>query len=300
MSAAERRRFDLDAGAISYIAWPGPDDAPPLHLAHANGFNGLTYRHLLSPLADAFRLRAWDARGHGRTTLPADPERHRNWYVYRDDLERFVEAWAEETGQPVILAGHSMGGTASVLLAARRPDLVRGLVLLDPVIMPWLMQRLLRFGESLAPGLGPNPLAAAAERRRAHWPDAAHMLGAYRGRGAFRTWPDDVLADYIEGGTVTDENGELRLACDPLWEAANFRAHGHDTWGAILTLRVPFMLLNAEHGSTTMAFAPTAFRLRDAQAEIARVPGTTHFLPMEKPNEIRAAMLRFRERLSGG
>jgi hypothetical protein len=37
---------------------------------------------------------------------------------------------------PVVLVGNSMGGAISILLAARNPDLVSGLVLLDPALPP--------------------------------------------------------------------------------------------------------------------------------------------------------------------
>jgi pimeloyl-ACP methyl ester carboxylesterase len=48
-------------------------------------------------------------------------------------LDRFVR---EVTGTPVILVGNSMGGLISILVAAREPDAVRGLVLIDPALPP--------------------------------------------------------------------------------------------------------------------------------------------------------------------
>ena len=40
-------------------------------------------------------------------------------------------------GGPIIALGHSRGGTASLLLAAKYPDLVRALILIDPTILPF-------------------------------------------------------------------------------------------------------------------------------------------------------------------
>ena len=111
---------------------------PVLHWAHANGFNGQTYDPLLAPLAERYDIHAWDARGHGMSTLPADPKDMTSWYIYRDDLEKLIGHLADVAGQKVWLGGHSMGGCASVLLAAKRPDLVAGLILADPVITPGL------------------------------------------------------------------------------------------------------------------------------------------------------------------
>lgn len=62
------------------------------------------------------------------------------WHRGREDdgdqisTERFVaelEAAAETLGEPVVLIGHSMGALHSWCLAARRPDLVRGVVVED-------------------------------------------------------------------------------------------------------------------------------------------------------------------------
>ncbi len=49
-------------------------------------------------------------------------------------LTRALEATVEATGRPVVLLGYCMGGLLTLALARRRPDLVRGLVLLAT---PW-------------------------------------------------------------------------------------------------------------------------------------------------------------------
>ncbi|WP_219420035.1 alpha/beta fold hydrolase [Pseudonocardia nigra] len=52
-------------------------------------------------------------------------------------LEKRVAEHAAATGGPVVLLGHSRGGWLSRLVAVRRPDLVRGLVMLgSPILDP--------------------------------------------------------------------------------------------------------------------------------------------------------------------
>jgi pimeloyl-ACP methyl ester carboxylesterase len=52
-------------------------------------------------------------------------------------LERRVEGHAAATGGPVVLLGHSRGGWLGRLVAVRRPELVRGLVMMgSPVLDP--------------------------------------------------------------------------------------------------------------------------------------------------------------------
>ena len=47
---------------------------------------------------------------------------------YASHLVRFIE---EVAGEPVVLVGHSLGGAVSMAVATSRPDLVRGLILVD-------------------------------------------------------------------------------------------------------------------------------------------------------------------------
>ena len=65
----------------------GPAERPvDLVFSHANGFNARTYARLLGPLAARYHILAIDMRGHGLTTLPADPARHPGWKIFADDL----------------------------------------------------------------------------------------------------------------------------------------------------------------------------------------------------------------------
>lgn len=257
----------------------GPAERPvDLIFSHANGFNARTYRTILSPLAQSFRILAIDLRGHGATTLPADPARHPGWHGFRDDLLALVEA---ETVGPVVLAGHSMGGTSSLLAAAAAPERVKALILFDPVIFD---------GAQVIDRPGDNGLAAGAERRRAVFPDKASVVTGYTGKGAFRTWRPEQLADYVEAGFTSTLDGEVTLTCAPAWEAANFRTHGYDPFGALASLKCPTRILRAEHASTC--------RIEDYRAvldgnplirhEVA--PGSSHFLPMERPDLVREAL----------
>ena len=181
------------------------------------------------------------------------------------------------------LAGHSMGGTTSLLAAAAEPQRVRALALFDPVIFP---------AEAQGSGGSPeSPLVGGALRRRATFPNKDAAFQAYRGRGAFKTWSDEQLADYVAAGFLETRNGEVTLACTPQWEASNFRTHNYDPWKAFAESRCPIRVLRADIAST--------FRLEGREAEFARlgsratietIPGASHFLPMERPELVRATL----------
>lgn len=86
------------------------------------------WRAQVGPLVEAgFRVVLWDYRGHGRSDAPDDPEAYSMERVV-DDLARVAD-WAAP-GERIVAGGLSFGGLASLHYALRRPDRVRGLVLI--------------------------------------------------------------------------------------------------------------------------------------------------------------------------
>jgi pimeloyl-ACP methyl ester carboxylesterase len=272
------------AGALAALAFGPTDRAYDLIFLHANGFNAQTYRRILAPLTERFRILAVDQRGHGASTLPAVVEGRTNWLDFRDDLLALLEVLEV---RDAVLAGHSMGGTACLLAAAEAPARVRRLVLLDPVIIP----------RAVPSGAAANsPLIRGALKRRANFPSRAAALEAYRGRGAFTTWPEDMLADYVAGGFIDTDDGGVRLACEPAWEASSFASHAHDPWEAFARTTCPIEILRAEAGSTCRVDDAIETLTTSGRITIETVPGTTHFLPMERPELASAVLARALER----
>jgi pimeloyl-ACP methyl ester carboxylesterase len=267
-------------GAMAAIEL-GPADRPvDIVFSHANGFNGRTYRSILQPLAAELRILLLDLRGHGASTLPTVIEGRQGWLEFRDDLLALLAALAQP---PVVLAGHSMGGTTSLLAAAVQPQRVRALALFDPVVMP---------DPPPDPALlQDSPLVAGALRRRAAFPSRQAVYDAYLGRGAFRSWSDVQLADYVAAGFAETEGGEVSLTCTPEWEASNFRTHNYDPWTAFRESRCPIRILRAEEASTFRLEGREAELAADRRIRVETVPGTTHFLPMERPDLVRRTLL---------
>ena len=221
-------------------------------------------------------------RGHGFTTLPADPDGAEGWAPYGDDLVRFLDAACPK---PLILAGHSMGAVTSLSVAPAIPSRVRGLVLVEPVLVPMQGSR--------PPGERPGPnLAEMAARRRAVFPSFEAALEAYRGRGAFKSWPDEVIADYLRGGLVpVPGSGDVTLACNPRWEAKNFSNPRRGAAWIVETVRCPVTVLRAEHGTAPQSEVDVIVSSKPS-ARVVSVPDASHFLPMEQPQIVREEILR--------
>ena len=80
-----------------------------------------------------YAVYAMDLRGHGRSE--GDRAMIRSFDLYLDDVELFLErVTARQTGKPVFLLGHSMGGAVAALFGITRPPKIRGLILSAPAV----------------------------------------------------------------------------------------------------------------------------------------------------------------------
>ena len=280
--APRARLIDLPARGGAMAALDFGDAGRPVDVVfvHANGFNARTYRSILAPLGEGLRILAVDQRGHGRSTLPAQVEGRTSWDGLRDDLLALMETLDL---RDVVLSGHSMGGTASTLAQAQAPERVRSVVLFDPVVMPSAVR--------IEPAqLSQSPLVQGALRRRAVFPDRDSAIAAYTGRGAFKTWTAEMLADYVADGIRDRADGEVELSCAPEWEASNFSSQGHDTWGAFERAQVPIRILRAAEGSTCREDPRLDALVAAGRIRMETIAGTSHFLPMERPDLVRAEL----------
>ncbi len=274
-------------GEVSVLDFGDAKRPVDVILLHANGFNAQTYRTLLAPLAASLRIVAPDLRGHGLTTLRANPRGRRSWRDFRDDVVALLEALG---GPPVTLVGHSMGGTVALEAAAIRPGRVSNLVLFDPVIWSPTAVALAHLPGAQALTLAYFPLAKGALRRRAIFPDRSAALQLYKGRGAFASWPETAVADYVAGGFVERPNGTVELACAPAWEASNFAAQANDPWGALARIDKPVSILKGERSSTCHVPQAISLRRKFSHVRVETAPGG-HFFPMERPDVARDAIL---------
>lgn len=281
-----RVSFEVPGGRMAGIAFGAEKATPDVVFLHATGFNARMYRSLLAPLGEKFHVLALDARGHGLSTLPPRLWGYTSWKRHRDDLIAVLEHFTA----PVTLAGHSMGATVSLLTAGRRTDLVAGLALIEPVIMPPGGYAIFQLpaGPAIFRLTHAMPRSAAARRARFENRDAA--LAAFTGRGVFKAFPPEVIEDYLADGLVDDPKGGLRLACRPTYEAATFSAQRHDPWSALRKVTDPMVVLRAERNSTLPPACAHRIAAIKADARVGTVEGATHMLPMERPDRVRAAI----------
>jgi pimeloyl-ACP methyl ester carboxylesterase len=103
-------------------------DGPPMLLVHGLGGSADNWMRVAPALTRGHRVLAVDLPGFGRSPLAGRAA----------TLDGYVELVAallrQRVREPVVLVGNSMGGLTSLLTASQHPDLVRGLVLVNPAI----------------------------------------------------------------------------------------------------------------------------------------------------------------------
>ena len=117
--------LDITGGRIAFdVAGEGP----LIVLAHGIGDHRQAYRFLAPALVRAgFRVAAMDLRGHGESSLG-------DWKsISRTDVAGDLVALIRHLGGgPAVIVGHSLSGGAATIAAATAPDLISGIVELDP------------------------------------------------------------------------------------------------------------------------------------------------------------------------
>ncbi len=235
-----RRMISVPEGEIAVLDFGDPARPVDVIFSNGNGFNAMCHRQALAPLASRMRIIVADQRGHGRTRLPVHPEGRRDWWDLSRDLIALMEGLRLD--RPVILAGHSMGGTTSLMAAQTAEDRVGAVVAFDPVMWHGPLDP-----DNLPPRL--QDIVTGTLRRRATFDSRTAAFAAYKGRGIFATWPDAVLTDYLEDG-FRETDGGVELTCSPAWEASNYVAQAHDGRGILLAAALPVHVLKAGIMST--------------------------------------------------
>ncbi len=123
----------------------GPADGPPIVFVHSTRLTRSMWRPQMDDLRDTFRVVALDLPGHGR--LADRP------FTVAGAADAVADAIETACGGQAVVVGLSLGGYVAMDLAARRPELVRGLVLsgatTEPVgalaapyrVLAWVMDR---------------------------------------------------------------------------------------------------------------------------------------------------------------
>jgi pimeloyl-ACP methyl ester carboxylesterase len=211
--------------------------------------------------------------------------------AYADDLIAFLEAQGRG---PVIGAGHSLGGTATLFAAGKRPDLFRALVLIEPVFFP---MRLALTGALLPLAVHRHlPLVRKTLRRPDRWRSPEEFVAFHGPKRAFRRFTPGSLHAYARHGLTPDPEHGYRLAFPKVWEA-----HIYSTvplvWRRLQSVPMPILGLRGELSDLLVDGSWAKWRRLRPQDTLALLPGVGHLAPMEAPQATAEAVLAWLRQL---
>ena len=248
-------RFVTDRGGVPIAVVDFGGDGIPVLFLHGLAGHGGEWSRVASLLPPGLHAVALDLRGHGNSE-PRPVETSVDAHVGD------VVAVAEEifSGEPVCLVGQSLGGIIAFVAAARRPDLVGCLVVVEA-------------GPS-----GPHPDAPA---RTSHWldswrwpfPDRERAVAFFGGSPHSDGWVDGL--EQRSDGWWPRFNREVMVA-------TSASAAGRAWWDQWAGVRCPALLVRGDGGwiSETDLEAMAGMV---ARADLATVPGSGHDVHLDNP-----------------
>ncbi len=112
-------------GVTLHVQLEGPEDGPVVMFANSLGTDLRVWDLLLPHLPEGLRIVRFDKRGHGLSDCPEAP-------YHMDTLVADAEVIIDTLGlRDIAFVGLSIGGLIGQGLAARRPEVMRALVLMD-------------------------------------------------------------------------------------------------------------------------------------------------------------------------
>ena len=277
----------MEDGAIIRIRQHGNPAGPRLALSHGNGLAIDGYFSFWGPLLERYELILFDFRNHGQN--PLHNFNHHNWPQFIHDLERIFASVQHQLGAKRT-AGvfHSLSAVTSVMQSQRIGKRWDPLVLFDPPFYPpdgHPIRELQRGNE--------DDIAARAARRTSSYAQPLELAGQFRRR--FPRWQPEAYELMARATLRYDlESRRWALACPREFEAHIFRSNREtSTWQRMRQMPVPVKLICADPADGGPPALIGRALADEAAVEHESVPGTSHFLQIERPEECIRAMENF-------
>lgn len=263
--------LEVDGVGLHYEDTGG--QGTPVLFSHGLLWSAEMFRPQLEALRGRWRCVAWDHRGQGRSDVP--PGRSVTIERCWEDAVAVIERL--DLG-PVHFVGLSMGGFVGLRLAARRPELVRSLALLDT-------------------SAGPEPAENVPRYRRlnlvARWLGVRVVVG--------RVLPIMVGRSSLEDPAREADRRAWRAAL-----AANRRAIHKAVTGVIeregvehelARIRAPVLVAVGEEDVATVPAKAERLAAGIQGAVLERIPRAGHTSTLEQPALVTDLLRRFLERV---
>jgi pimeloyl-ACP methyl ester carboxylesterase len=279
MTQAVERYVTAGGLRLHFRDWGGPGRVPALAF-HGFALNAHSWDEVAPSLSQRLRLLAFDQRGHGLSERPAVLAHYARDSMVRD-IEEIVAALGLD--RPVVI-GHSMGGMNALTFAARNPDKLRALVLVDvgPEVKVDGAEEVIRF---VAGPYELDSLDAWVEHTAKYYP--------WRSKERIRA--------RLEVSLRKTESGKLAKQYDERFRSADFRgvAQGEDLWSLARRLRAPTLLVHGEKSPVLTREMAERFAHSVSGVRLVTIPGAGHSVAGDAPDAFARVVNEFLDEVLG-
>lgn len=252
---------DVVSDASVHVTRYGDGGRPAVAL-HCSLAHSGAWKAMMAALRTPLAVEAVDLPGHGRSA---------DWEGAGDYTAACAAAGAGRIGGPVDLIGHSGGAVAALQIALARPELIRTLTLIEPVLFAAAKGHPEWRGHVAAMA----PYEAALDR-------GERMLAVERFTGVWGTgtpWAgvDERSRRYMAERIHLIEAGMPALADDNAGILAE---------GRLESLDMPVMIIAGAKSPPIIARIAAVIASRLPDVGVADVPGAGHLLPLTHPAEV--------------
>jgi len=245
---------------IHYVTWGS--SGPRVLLLHSMGMDGHSMDLLAESLQDTHQVLSLTILDHGDSDTP------KRCIPLDEHAEIMRSCYRQLEFYPSVLVGHSVGGMMGMVLAAKYPEELEGLILVD--IAPF---------DSTGRSTRPKP------------PD--HFESMEEARAWFKIRQPGFSPEYLENRLkycLIDKEGVLSLK--PMGDVIR-GGLVFDLWPYVERIKAPTLLLIGENSTTVTPEARARMEKILPSLESIVVKGTGHMIPQDKPAEFEKLVKKF-------
>jgi pimeloyl-ACP methyl ester carboxylesterase len=246
-----------------------------LHFAHANGFPSGSYQQIFNQFPEEFEVHALTKFAHSER-FPVNNN-------LENQVTELIDFLGHTVDNPIYVVGHSMGAVVSFMAACERPDLIKGLIMLDPPIASGLARiafKLLKY----SPLIDKFSPAGKAKVRCQNWPLGTDLVAYFQSKALFKNFQLECVQDYV-ASAIDELDGKLQLNFDAQIEASIYRNVPDNLNRFYKRLSVPALLVTGSHSDVCIpAFYSTFVKKTKIEHLIFQEGG--HMFPLEKPQQV--------------
>lgn len=254
--------------ASHYLDW-GNVQATPLLLLHGLCGSAHYWDLFAESMKKEYHVLAIDQRGHGDSDWAQS-------YTPRDyilDLDGFV---AELGLNDMVLIGHSIGGINAVIYAARHPDQVAKLVIID---------------------IGPDIGTAGVERILRQWGSTPEAFGSMEEitrylKQAEPRYSDDFVQNQLNYAVRHSEQGKLELKYDRALHHNELRSPEW-LWEYLEQVICPTLVMHGTESDILLPEVAKSVGNTLAFGQVVDIDGAGHSVPGDNPEEFELAVRKF-------